>query len=413
MPKQSDGVTDTSALAPVAGATYSGGTPQEFKIIAVDANGVVQTSGGGGGGGTQYAEDSAHVTGDLGNQMLGVRRDAGGTLASADGDYTPFQFDANGKARVNAVQYGTNGDPWFYNAVGGFSIPAVFVIDPFTLAIPAINTTDPVGTEGGFVTRPITRFENAINTALDFGVPAFGQLDDVATTAATENNVAPVRITAQRAQHVNLRTNSGAEFGTTSNPINVGTISGAITPGVDKTDLGKDIDGSYGSTGTVGVMAIAVDPLNAKYVPIESADFLGDGNNRIRTATTLEASTSVIGAVYPVGGNIYDGNGVIRAVTRAFVNASATGDTAVVAAAGVGLRIRVISLSIVTTLANSVKFRSGTTDITALYPLAANGGFVLPYNPHGHFQTAANTALNVNLSVATATAVDITYIVTA
>lgn len=50
----------------------------------------------------QYAEDDAHVSGDLGTQMLGVRSDAGGSLVSADGDYSPFSIDANGRLRVAA-----------------------------------------------------------------------------------------------------------------------------------------------------------------------------------------------------------------------------------------------------------------------------------------------------------------------
>lgn len=50
--KQDDEILTDTPIAPVAGAIYSGGVPGETKVIAVDANGVVQTSGGGGGGGT-------------------------------------------------------------------------------------------------------------------------------------------------------------------------------------------------------------------------------------------------------------------------------------------------------------------------------------------------------------------------
>jgi hypothetical protein len=53
---------------------------------------------------------------------------------------------------------------------------------------------------------------NAINTALNKVAAIGGQLDDTSTTAATENNIAPFRITAQRAVHANLRDNSGVEI---------------------------------------------------------------------------------------------------------------------------------------------------------------------------------------------------------
>jgi hypothetical protein len=50
-----------------------------------------------------FAEDSAHVSGDLGQQILAVRNDAGTSLVSADGDYSPLSLDANGNLRVLAT----------------------------------------------------------------------------------------------------------------------------------------------------------------------------------------------------------------------------------------------------------------------------------------------------------------------
>lgn len=49
-----------------------------------------------------YAEDSAHTDGDLGSFVLGVRSDAGGPFG-ADGDYVPLSIDANGALRVAAT----------------------------------------------------------------------------------------------------------------------------------------------------------------------------------------------------------------------------------------------------------------------------------------------------------------------
>jgi len=125
---------------------------------------------------------------------------------------------------------------------------------------------------------------------------------------------------------------------------------------------------------------------------------------------TLAAATARIGGTYDVGGQIIDEVPTVRTVNRAFVNASLIGNTAVVAAQGAGVLIRVLSLVVVTTLANTVKFQSATTDITAGFPLGANGGMVLNNNSHGWFQTAANAALNINLSVATATGCNVTWV---
>lgn len=97
-------------------------------------------------------------------------------------------------------------------------------------------------------------------------------------------------------------------------------------------------------------------------------------------------------------------------ISKAFVNASSLGSNAVVSAVN-GKSIRVTGVALVTTLANSVKFLSAATDISATFPLGANGGIVLPFNEHGWFQTNSGEALNLNLSVATATGLSITYVV--
>ena len=49
-----------------------------------------------------FNEDTAHVSGDKGQQILAVRSDAGGSLSSTDGDYTPLSVNATGELRVAA-----------------------------------------------------------------------------------------------------------------------------------------------------------------------------------------------------------------------------------------------------------------------------------------------------------------------
>lgn len=100
-------------------------------------------------------------------------------------------------------------------------------------------------------------------------------------------------------------------------------------------------------------------------------------------------------------------------IRRAFVNASSSGDNELVAAQGTGIKIRIISMiAIAGNAANTMTLRSNTTAISAGFPLAANGGFAANENSYGWFSTAANEALNVNLSGATLVAVSITYVLT-
>lgn len=91
-----------------------------------------------------------------------------------------------------------------------------------------------------------------------------------------------------------------------------------------------------------------------------------------------------------------------------YANPSALGSSAVIAAVA-GKRIRVVGLVVISTAANSVNFLSAATSISATFPLAANGGFILPYNNAGWFTTTIGEALNINMTVATATGVHVLY----
>jgi hypothetical protein len=51
---------------------------------------------------TEYLEDAAHASGDRGQFILAVRRDADTSMVDADGDYAPLQVDENGRLKVVA-----------------------------------------------------------------------------------------------------------------------------------------------------------------------------------------------------------------------------------------------------------------------------------------------------------------------
>ena len=90
------------------------------------------------------------------------------------------------------------------------------------------------------------------------------------------------------------------------------------------------------------------------------------------------------------------------------VNPSTNGSNEVLPAA-TGVRYKVYGFIIVSTLANSVKFMSAATDISATWPLAATGGVVAPQGDAPWFSTVKGEALNVNLSASTATGVHVVY----
>lgn len=125
---------------------------------------------------------------------------------------------------------------------------------------------------------------------------------------------------------------------------------------------------------------------------------------------SIAAGTNRLGAVYQVSGQLVDEAGTVRAVNRSIISATGLGNTAVVAAQGPGIRIRVLSCNFVALLAVTVKFQSATTDITGSYSAGATGGLVMQDNAHGWFQTNANEALNINLGIATTVGGVLTWI---
>ena len=91
--------------------------------------------------------------------------------------------------------------------------------DTLEALITSTNTKlDTVNTNLTNIQTEIDSAQYTMNESFSKATAIAGQLDDVGTTAATENNVAPVRITAQRAIHSNLRDPSGVDLTKTTTP---------------------------------------------------------------------------------------------------------------------------------------------------------------------------------------------------
>lgn len=105
--------------------------------------------------------------------------------------------------------------------------------------------------------------------------------------------------------------------------------------------------------------------------------------------------------------DIKDGNTILFAK----IDAASSGDNQIVAA-DTTRKIKVLSATLVASGTVSVKWRSGTTDLSGAMPLVANSGFVLPASAPGqgnYLETAVNTALNINLSGAVQVSGHISY----
>lgn len=103
--------------------------------------------------------------------------------------------------------------------------------------------------------------------------------------------------------------------------------------------------------------------------------------------------------------------GTVVTPQYAVINVAASGDTTLVSAVAAKVT-RVIAYTFVCDAAVAVKFTSGAggTALTGAMSCAANGGATPPFCPAGHFQTAVNTALVLNLSAAVGVRGHLTYI---
>ena len=95
----------------------------------------------------------------------------------------------------------------------------------------------------------------------------------------------------------------------------------------------------------------------------------------------------------------------------AVIDDASSGDNEIVAAV-TGKKVRVLALFLVASGAVTARFESGSggTALTGQMSLAANGGFVLPFNPVGWFETASATLLNLELSGATSVDGSLVYV---
>lgn len=88
---------DANTLANPIFVNLSDGT----DTLDVNADGSINVTVTGGASNTQFAEDTAHVSGDIGTEMLAVRRDTPASGVSADGDYATLNVDSSGRLWVN------------------------------------------------------------------------------------------------------------------------------------------------------------------------------------------------------------------------------------------------------------------------------------------------------------------------
>lgn len=129
----------------------------------------------------------------------------------------------------------------------------------------------------------------------------------------------------------------------------------------------------------------------------------------VGTQPARAATTDNIGAKLATDA-IMDG---VTACTPKFavIDHAASGDNTIIAA-NATKKLRVLAAVMIAGGTVTARFESaaGGTALTGQMALVANSGFVLPFNPAGWFETAANQLLNLELSGAVSVDGCLTYI---
>lgn len=193
---------------------------------------------------------------------------------------------------------------------------------------------------------------------------------------------------------------------------NIGDVD-VLTVPADPFGANADAAATAGSTGSIQAkLRLMTSQLDSIKTAVETLDNVVSGNEAqvdVLTQPARAATTDTITAKLATD-TIQNGT---TALTPKFVaiDAASSGDNTILAAVN-PKKIRVLSCFLIAAAAVTVRFESGAggTALTGQMNLAANGGFVLPFNPVGWFETASNTLLNLELSGAVSVDGSLTYV---
>jgi hypothetical protein len=196
------------------------------------------------------------------------------------------------------------------------------------------------------------------------------------------------------------------------------TVDGTVTANLSATDNAvlDNIDtNTTGLAGTVSGSELQVDvvaalPAGTNAIGKLAANSGVDiGDVDVLSLPARDNATDTITASLDTAAIMND----TTALTPKFaaINATTNGDNTAVAAV-VGKKVRVLSYSLVADAAVGVAFEDGAggSELSGQMAFAANGGISVPFSPVGHFETTANTILNIELDAAANVRGHVTYV---
>lgn len=187
--------------------------------LAVNADGSLNVTVTGGASNTQFAEDAAHVSGDIGTEVLTVRRDTPVSGTSADGDYATLNTDANGRLYTTIHDGGNS-----ITVDGAVTVSATDLdIRDLTHVSDSVKVGDGTDFLAVAADGSIAVTDNGGSLTVD-GTIAVSSVGGTVTVAATDLDIRDLTL-AQDAVKVSANTSANSQ----TNPIFVQNVENAIT----------------------------------------------------------------------------------------------------------------------------------------------------------------------------------------
>lgn len=183
-----------------------------------------------------------------------------------------------------------------------------------------------------------------------------------------------------------------------------------LSLGADGTAVDAVAGAGVVGTGVQRMTLASDDPAVTALQVIDNA--ISGSEMQVDVVAALPAGTSLLGSVSAKLGtdSIMDG---VTPLTPKFaaIAASSSGDNTLVAAVA-SKKLRVLSYTLVAAGAVTCRFEDGAggTAKSGQMALAANGVLSVPFSAVGHFETTANTLLNLELGGAVSVAGHICYV---
>lgn len=319
---------------------------------------------------------------------------------------------------------GSGGDTIRTDDIGGVKVPVSKIMlggDGLDLGFVSGSNPFPTQTQSGSISALMA---NGVIVSPTNPLPAqlySGSQTGILMGANPVANSNPLAVSAQSGSQTGILV--GANPAAQSNPLPTRPMSGSqtgILMGANPVDHSNPLAVTAKSGSQTGILVGANPVASTNPLPVQalSGSQVGilvhtgfGGTQPVALSNPLPVGQAAHGASTVLSGSTY----VI--VHHAFGDPATSGSAnQLIAPLGGNKRIAVLSLEMMCLAATNVRFVStgsaGTiTNISNKMYLPANGGVVLPHNPHAWFKTAANEGLNLDLSAANAVGITLTWTV--